>query len=192
MKQRSIIILLIVLLAGAGFLLYRLKPKAPFEPIPLPKEEIQFQDFNMKIESPVFENQEEIPSKYTCDGQDINPPLEFSEIPERTKSLALIMDDPDAPMGTWVHWILWNISPERREISENSLPPGAIEGKNSWGRIGYGGPCPPSGSHRYFFKLYALDTQLELSSQADKAELEKAMEGHILEKAELIGLYSRQ
>lgn len=145
----------------------------------------------MKITSPAFKNNEFIPPQYTCDGQDVNPPLAISEVPENAQSLVLIMDDPDAPAGTWVHWTVWNIDPKTTEIAENSVPPGAIEGMTDFGRSGYGGPCPPSGSHRYFFKLYALDIKLELSPEAKKEEVEKAMENHILAKAELIGLYQR-
>lgn len=146
----------------------------------------------MKLESPAFEHNQKIPSKYTCDGKNINPPLKIESVPEATKSLVLIMDDPDAPRGTWVHWTLWNISPDTKEIPENSVPAGAVQGQTSFGKPGYGGPCPPSGTHRYFFKLYALDATLELSPQADRATLETAMEGRILDKAELIGLYSRR
>lgn len=145
----------------------------------------------MKIESPAFQHNQPLPAKFTCDGQNINPPLVFSEVPVETKSLVLIMDDPDAPMGTWVHWTVWNISPQIKEIAENSLPPGAVEGITSFGKPGYGGPCPPSGTHRYFFKLYALDTTLTLEPSTDKQTLEKALEGHLLAQAELIGLYSR-
>lgn len=146
----------------------------------------------MIISSPAFENNKEIPSKYTCDGENINPSLQISKVPEGTQSLVLIMDDPDAPAGTWVHWIIWNIDPKTAEVAENSVPPGGVGGVTSFGSTGYGGPCPPSGTHRYFFKLYALDTKLDLPSEADKAQLEKAMEGHILDQAELVGLYSRQ
>jgi len=147
----------------------------------------------MKITSPVFKNNAQIPSKYTCDGENINPPLEISEVPEGAKSLVLIVDDPDATRGfTWLHWTLWNIKPDTKEISENSIPQGAIEGKTDFGKSGWGGPCPPSGSHRYFFKLFALNAVLDLSDSASLDEIQKAMEGHILEKAELIGLYSRE
>lgn len=146
----------------------------------------------MKLESPAFEHNQKIPSKHTCDGKNINPPLKIESVPEATKSLVLIMDDPDAPRGTWVHWTLWNISPDTKEIPENSILAGAIEGVTSFGKPGYGGPCPPSDTHRYFFKLYSLDTTLELSPQADKALLETAVEGRILDKAELVGLYSRR
>lgn len=143
----------------------------------------------MKLTSPDFENMEKIPVKFTGDGQDINPNLEISEIPENAQSLVLIIDDPDAPMGTWVHWLVWNISPKTNLISENSTPENSMQGKNSWGRNDYGGPMPPSGSHRYFFKLYALDTKLDLSEGTSAEELKRAMQEHILNKAELVGLY---
>jgi len=145
----------------------------------------------MKIESPVFKNNELIPTKYTCQGEDVNPPLKISAVPQSTKSLALIIDDPDAPVGTWVHWLLWNIPTATAEIKENEVPPEAVEGQTDFGQPGYGGPCPPSGTHRYFFKLYALDTELSLAAGASKKELEAALRGHILEQAELIGLYKK-
>ena len=145
----------------------------------------------MKILSPVFKNNELIPAKYTCDGEDINPPLTITELPEGTKSLALIVDDPDAPMGIWDHWIVWNINPSISLIKENSLPEGSVLGKNSFGKLSYGGPCPPLGTHRYFFKLYALDKELDLTEGATKKELEQAMSEHVLDSAELIGLYKR-
>lgn len=146
----------------------------------------------MKISSPAFENNGEIPSKYTCDGENINPPLEFGNVPENTQILVLIVDDPDAPMGIWVHWTLWNIEPETEKIPENTVPAGAVEGITSFGKVGYGGPCPPSGTHRYFFKIYALDKKLDLSPQADKSKLGEVINNHILAKSELIGLYSRK
>ncbi|KKR76880.1 MAG: Phospholipid-binding protein, PBP family [Candidatus Levybacteria bacterium GW2011_GWA2_40_8] len=146
----------------------------------------------MKIQSPVFENNQSIPSKYTCDGQNINPPLEFADIPKEAKSLVLIMDDPDAPSGLWVHWTVWNIDPSTKGIAENSRFEDAMEGMTSSGKMGYGGPCPPDREHRYSFKLYALDTTLDLDSSAKKEELEAAMEGHIISSAELAGLYNRQ
>ncbi len=141
----------------------------------------------MKITSPDFENNEKIPVKFTGDGEDINPTLIIEDVPENTESLVLIIDDPDAPVGLWIHWLVWNISPNTMEIKENSIP--GVQGENSWGRNNYGGPMPPSGTHRYFFKLHALDTKLDLKNGATKQELEKAMEGHILEKSEFIGLY---
>ncbi|HBT81527.1 hypothetical protein A2757_01285 [Candidatus Giovannonibacteria bacterium RIFCSPHIGHO2_01_FULL_48_47] len=145
-----------------------------------------------RITSQVFEHNKFIPPKYTCDGENISPPLEISGVPESAKSLVLIMDDPDATRGVWAHWLLWNISPDTKEIPENSVPPGTTEGVTSFGRSGYGGPCPPSGTHRYFFKLYALDQAISLPSSADKKKLEEAMEEHILASSELIGLYSRK
>jgi len=146
----------------------------------------------MKIQSPAFEHNGNIPAKYTCDGENINPALTISEIPENAQSVVLIMDDPDALAVAWVHWTVWNINPATTEIAENSVPQGGVEGKTSFGKSGYGGPCPPSGTHRYFFKLYALNSALSLSPDADKSQLEAAMAGHILDQAELIGLYSRQ
>lgn len=146
----------------------------------------------MVIASSVFENNGMIAPKYTCDGDNVNPPLDFSEIPDGAKTLVLIMDDPDAPGETWVHWLVWNISPNTVEIGENTVPEGAVAGVTSFGKAGYGGPCPPSGTHRYFFKLYALDIELDLPGDADKTELEEAMEGRVIEKAELLGLYSRE
>jgi Raf kinase inhibitor-like YbhB/YbcL family protein len=145
----------------------------------------------LKITSSAFEHNGTIPARYTCDGADINPPLHVSNTPSGTKSLALIVDDPDAPMGTWVHWVAWNIDPATSEIKENTVPAGAMEGMNDFRKHNYGGPCPPSGTHRYFFKIYALDTRLDPDSNADKAALEKAMKGHILGQAELMGKYKR-
>jgi hypothetical protein len=145
----------------------------------------------LQLVSPAFKNNEFIPEKYTCDGKDINPPLLIENIPSGTKSMALIVDDPDAPAGTWVHWVVWNISPDTKEMKESSVPGGAQQGVNDFRKHEYGGPCPPSGTHRYFFKLYALDTMLNLGSKAKKSDLEQAMKGHILEKTELIGRYRR-
>lgn len=145
----------------------------------------------MIISTPAFENGERIPEKYTCDGPNINPSLIFEGVPEEGKNLALIVDDPDAPAGTWVHWTVWNIEPRSGGVDEDSLPPGAVEGMTSFGEPGYGGPCPPSGTHRYFFKLYALDAELDLATGASSSDLEAALEEHVLETAELVGLYSR-
>ncbi|MFW6013969.1 MAG: YbhB/YbcL family Raf kinase inhibitor-like protein [Nanoarchaeota archaeon] len=144
----------------------------------------------MKLTSPVFENEGNIPEKYSCKGDDINPPLNIDDIPGGTKSFAMIMDDPDAPGGTFVHWVIWNI-PCVNEIGENSVPEGAKEGNNNFGKIGYGGPCPPSGTHRYYFKLYALDTELGLGEGASKRELEVAMDGHIIGQVTLMGKFSK-
>ena len=146
----------------------------------------------MKIISLAFEHNSEIPSIYTCDGENINPPLEFVQVPTNAKSLVLIVDDPDAPMGTFVHWVLFNVSPKSKGVKENSIPDSAIQGLNSTNKTGYMGPCPPSNTHRYFFKLYALDMKLNLSQKPTKQELEQGIQGHILDKAELIGLYGRE
>ncbi|MGC9031552.1 MAG: YbhB/YbcL family Raf kinase inhibitor-like protein [Minisyncoccia bacterium] len=146
---------------------------------------------NMKISSPNFTNLGYIPTKFTCDGENINPTLIFENIPENTKSLVLIVDDPDAPTGRWIHWLLWNIDPNIKEIESGKTPPKSTSGKNDFGNLNYGGPCPPSGTHRYYFKLYALDNILNLKEGSNVKELEKLIAGHIIEKAELIGLYKR-
>ncbi len=145
----------------------------------------------MEITSIAFQHNQPIPSKYTCDGENSNPPLSFSDVPINAKSLVLIMDDPDATIGTFVHWVLYNIPISISEIPEGGLPTGVTVGKNSAGRTTYVGACPPSGTHRYFFKLYALDAELSLSSGSTKEQVENAMQGHILATTELIGLYSR-
>ena len=148
----------------------------------------------MELKTTAFKNNEVISSKYTCDGDDVNPLIEIVNIPEGTGSLVLIIDDPDAPNGTWDHWILWNIHPKTHYIPEDSVPAGAKIGKTSFKKPGYGGPCPPIGDkpHRYFFKAYALDVMLELPEDAGKKELEEAMKGHTLDKAELVGMYQRK
>lgn len=152
----------------------------------------------MKLQSPAFTDHSELPRKYTCQGDDVSPPLQWSNIPAGAKSVALIVDDPDAPdpnapKMTWVHWLLFDIPTSVRELPEalSSLPDGAREGLNDWKRTGYGGPCPPIGRHRYFFKLYALDSLLRLS-RPTKAQLEAAMQGHILAQAELVGTYAKK
>lgn len=150
----------------------------------------------IKVMSSVFEEGGMIPRKYTCDGADVSPPLAWTGVPEAAKSLALISDDPDAPMGTWVHWVLYDLPANIKELPE-AVPPdkelrtGAKQGRNDFRRIGYGGPCPPGGTHRYYFKLYALDTVLNLPSGATKAELLKAMEGRVLAQGQLMGKYKR-
>jgi len=142
----------------------------------------------MKLSSPEFKHNESIPKKFTCQGQDINPALIIEDIPKNTQSLALIMDDPDAPGGMWVHWVVFDI-PVISRIEEDSIP--GKQGINDFRRKDYGGPCPPSGTHRYFFKIYALDTKLNLAEGINKSALEKAMQPHIIAKAELIGLYKK-
>jgi hypothetical protein len=144
----------------------------------------------MKLTSPAFEDKAMIPSEYTCDGDDISPELSIADVPANAKSLVLICDDPDAPAGTWDHWIVFNIPPATKSIPKGKEPEGTA-GKNSWGKTGYGGPCPPSGTHRYFFKLYALDTLLDLPEGASKADIESAMKDHVLEEAQLMGKYAR-
>jgi Raf kinase inhibitor-like YbhB/YbcL family protein len=141
------------------------------------------------VTSPDFRHNDLIPMKFTCDGKDINPALAIEGVPVSAKSLALIVDDPDAPHKTWVHWVVWNI-PVTTSIAENTVP--GEQGLNDFGRVEFGGPCPPSGVHRYFFKVYALDTTLDLPKSTTKEKLEHAMEGHILAYGELIGKYSRK
>jgi len=153
--------------------------------------------FSLEIKSSAFGEGGYIPAKYTCESVDFSPPLVWSDIPEETKSFALICDDPDAPFGTWVHWVIFNIPPTVRYLEENAaargkLPEGVKEGLNDFRRIGYGGPCPPRGKpHHYIFKLYALDTILPLERGATKKDLINAMQGHIIEQAQTTGLYKR-
>ena len=143
----------------------------------------------LKVYSTVFSHNGHIPPEYTCDGKDINPPIEVDNIPAGTKTLALIMEDPDAPRGVFDHWLMWNISPNEA-IAEQTNP--GITGTNDFGKTGYGGPCPPSGVHRYFFKIFALDVHLDLPAGSDKATLLHAMEDHILGQGEIVGLYQRK
>jgi Raf kinase inhibitor-like YbhB/YbcL family protein len=151
----------------------------------------------MKVESSAFSEGGLMSARFSCDGEDISPLLTWKEAPAGTRSFALICDDPDAPMGTWIHWVIYNIPGNAMQLEEN-IPPhkelsnGTMQGTNSWSRIGYGGPCPPSGTHRYFFKLYALDTMIELKPGVNKDQLFRAMAGHILAEAQLIGKYKRQ
>lgn len=145
----------------------------------------------MIIKSSTFLHNQNIPSIYTCDGKDINPPLSFVDVPANAKSLVLIVDDPDATIGTFTHWVVYNINPKVTEVLENSIPQGGIQTQTDFGAARYGGPCPVSGKHRYFFKLYALDTELSLPSDLEKQKVEDAMQGHVLATAELIGLYTR-
>jgi Raf kinase inhibitor-like YbhB/YbcL family protein len=143
----------------------------------------------MKLTSPVFEDKGMIPAKYTCQGDDISPPLKFSELPVNAESLALIVDDPDAPGGTWVHWVVFNI-PVVEEIKEDTIP--GKQGMNSFEKRDYGGPCPPSGEHRYIFRAFALDKSLNAEDGAAKEEIEAMMAGHVIEKASLTGVYEKQ
>lgn len=153
-------------------------------------------EMKLAIASSAFSDSGMIPRRYSCDGPDISPDLSWEGVPEGTRSLALICDDPDAPAGTWVHWVLFNIPPGEKGLPAEIAPQatlsnGALQGTNDFGRLGYGGPCPPRGTHRYYFKLYALDTMLPLNAGATKAQVEAAMTGHILARAQLMGKYKR-
>ncbi len=145
----------------------------------------------MKLTSPAFANNGAIPSEFTCDGADASLSLVISDVPANAESLALIMDDPDAPVGTFVHWVVWNIPPSTKEIKKGTKPNG-VQGITDFRKLGYGGPCPPSGTHRYFFKLYALDAKLDLPEGSAKKDLERAIEGHIIGQAQLMGTYKRR
>jgi len=160
-------------------------------------ESIGGEKMDIKVTSSAFNNGGMIPAKYTCDGSDISPPLQWQPVPESTESIAVICDDPDAPVGTFVHWVLFNLPAQTNELVENipaaeALPGGGVHGRNDFGRLGYGGPCPPSGTHRYFFKIYALDAKVNLQPGCRKSDLLKAMEGHILGQGQLMGKYKRQ
>ena len=145
----------------------------------------------MRISSTAFEQNGAIPAIFTCDGDDARPPLRIENPPDGTASFAVIMDDPDSPSGTWVHWTVWNLPPGTTEMTGDELPADAVEGVTSFGGTGYGGPCPPSGEHRYFFKAFALDVMLDLPKDADASALMAAMEGHVIDKAGLVGTYAR-
>jgi len=143
----------------------------------------------MKIISPAFSHEGNIPSQYTCDGKNVSPPLHISEVPAGISSLALVVEDPDAPTGNFIHWVVYNIPVTVEAVHENTEP--GIVGRNDFNKTVYGGPCPPSGTHRYIFKLFALDTELDLTPGRSKQELDTAMSGHIVEQTELVGLYSK-
>lgn len=146
----------------------------------------------MILTSPAFNDGEAIPKKYSCDGDGVNPELQIQNVPEAAKSLALILHDPDAPVpGGFTHWVLWNINPMTTMIKEESIPPGSIEGRNSAGQNNYAGMCPPQGTHRYYFRLYALDTMLDMQATTTAIQLEAKIAKHIVEKTELVGLYTR-
>lgn len=154
----------------------------------------------LKITSPAFEQGGEIPARFTCEGKDVSPPLAWTGFPSNAKTLALIVDDPDAPdpakpQRVYVHWVVYNIPPSATSLKENAsksgMPKGAVQGRNDWGKTEYGGPCPPMGRHRYFFKFYALDTELTGLSAATKADLERAMKGHVVDSGELMGTYQK-
>ena len=181
--------LLIVLLMGCA------GSRQPAAPQPNANRAGEDKD-GFKLTSSTFNESQPIPRAYTCDGANVSPSLEWSGVPKNAKTLAIVCDDPDAPSGTWVHWVLYNLPAEKIGLIENTpamekLIGGGMQGKNDFGKIGYGGPCPPSGTHRYVFKLYAIDAELDLKPGATKAELVKAMEGHIAGQAQLMGTYRR-
>ena len=187
--KRKAVLLVVLALVFVSFFFYSItavRNPASLKKVPInnPKQ--------MTITSPQFEDKGAIPSKYTCDGDNINPPLAFNNIPVDSRSLALVVEDPDAPGKTWIHWIVFNINPTITFIDAKSVPSRSTEGVTDFGKVGYGGPCPPNGTHRYHFKLYALDTTLDQTEDITRNELTKAMEGHILSQAELVGLYSRE
>ena len=191
MKVRFTIVGLLLLLVGCA------SPAPPaqrqLENVNLP----QTAQPGMQVTSTAFKEGQSIPRQYTCDGVNISPPLEWNGVPKSAKTIAIIADDPDAPPGTWVHWVLFNLPAENIGLVENlptteSLKAGGFQGNNDFQKIGYGGPCPPSGTHRYFFKVYALDNELPLKAGATKADIEKAMQGHIVAQTQLMGTYSRE
>lgn len=179
MKKMVSIFIVVLAISGLGFVLK-------------PQNELltKIKEGKMRLTS-VFEHNGNIPSEYTCDGEDKAPVLKISEIPEGAKELVLIVDDPDAPVGTWVHWVLYNIPISTTQIDNKNLPSETKQGMTDFGRVGWGGPCPPNGTHRYFFKLYAIDKTLNLPSGATKYQVEKEIRDSIIEKAELMGHYKR-
>jgi Raf kinase inhibitor-like YbhB/YbcL family protein len=147
---------------------------------------------SISVTTPAFQAGGDVAAKFTCNGANVNPELKINGVPNEAKSLVLIVDDPDAPRGLFTHWIVWNIDPKATDIGENSAPAEGIQGTNDFGKRNYGGPCPPSGTHRYFFKIYALDTKLDLKPSARRAELDAAMRGHTLAQGELMARYSHK
>ncbi len=183
MKQMIItLVAALVVFLAAGFTIKSLKSR----PIELKG------GTPMQIISSAFADGQDIPAKYTCDGDNINPPLSFADIPINTKSLALVLDDPDSPSGNFVHWLVWNIPPDTASIAEDSTPPTAVIGTTSFNKQEYGGPCPSIGKHHYQFKVYALDTTLELPATTSRTEFDQAIYNHILGQGSLTGLYIRQ
>lgn len=194
--RRFLFLVLLAFVSGCGSSLPESTPTSVLPASAGTPEKEGEQTMPFELTSDAFAPGEAIPRQYTCDGDDISPPLAWSSPPPGVQSFALIADDPDAPMGVWIHWVLYNLPAHVRSLPEAvpataELPDGSRHGKNSWQRLDYGGPCPPSGAHRYFFKLYALDTLLDLDVDAGKETLLRAIEGHILAQAELVGVYSR-
>lgn len=182
------VVVLIILIGILGFVYY-MKTKPPHQVASTPTVS---KKGTMKLTSPAFENNQQIPAKYTCDESNVNPPLMISDVPENAKSLVLTIEDPDAPSKTWVHWVLYNINTKITEIPENTVPDGADQGMNDFGKPGYGGPCPPSGTHRYIFTLYALENKLFIEGDPTIDILQKYMKDHIINQSQLIGLYSHK
>ena len=176
-KRRETLMLVLVVMITAVLPLYAKEAKTMTQ---------------MKMTSPAFVNSKPMPSIFSCDGMNVSPPIAIEGVPPEAKSLALVMDDPDAPAGVWVHWLLWNIDPASGEIPQGRVPVGAEQGVNSWQRLGYAGPCPPSGTHRYYFRLFALKERLQLPPSAGRKDLDRAMQGKILARCEMVGLYSRK
>ncbi len=196
MKRSHIALSMIVIVALSGFLMAGVPAGSEVQnKVEPPKQGGKI--MTLSITSKAFTEGGMIPMKYTCDGEDVSPPLAISGVPEKTKSLALISDDPDAPRGTWVHWVLYNLPTGTSELPEKMatkeiLESGARHGFTDFGSFGYGGPCPPGGTHRYFFKIYALDVVLNLSGKITKKDLVAAMQGHILAEGQLMGKYKRK
>lgn len=162
-----------------------------------PREQAKGAKMPIEVKSSAFEEGDAIPARYTCDDLDVSPPMSWGSVPDGTESLALITDDPDAPRGTFVHWVIYNLPPDTRGLAEGvpnrpTLPSGAVQGVNGAGGVGYMGPCPPRGTHRYFFKVYALDTELDLAGRATKEDLMRAMDGHVITEGRLMGTYRRR
>jgi Raf kinase inhibitor-like YbhB/YbcL family protein len=183
--MKKIVWLLLIVVVALAFIFYRSR-------IAKNNPEINGTKNMMEITSSAFVSEGEIPKKYTCDGEDINPPLSIEGVPQNAKSLILILDDPDAPAGNWNHWLIWNINPATKEIAEDSIPESSVLGVTSSGDSEYHGPCPPSGIHRYFFRIYALDSYLNIPSTSKRNDLLNAMSGHIIEEAEYMGKYGKE
>jgi Raf kinase inhibitor-like YbhB/YbcL family protein len=190
--KKILIVIVIIIIAALAVFAYRYFGSRTITYKNSQSDQTSVTTTPMQIISPAFADGQSIPAKYTCDGSGVNPPLKFSDVPSQAKSLALVVDDPDAPGGDWIHWLVWDINPSTLEIAEGKVPVEATEGATSFGQTGYGGPCPPAGSpHHYHFKLYALDAKLNLPTRTTKSDLEAAINGHILAQAELVGAYQK-
>ncbi|HVY68061.1 MAG TPA: YbhB/YbcL family Raf kinase inhibitor-like protein [Patescibacteria group bacterium] len=189
MKKIFLILLILFLLAALAVVVWR-RQSAPQLLAPAPAAAVM-QVVPMTITSSAFADNQPIPAKYTCDADGINPPLQFAHVPQGAQSLLLAVTDPDAPSGTWVHWLVWNLDPSLTGLDENAVPAGAVQGRASSGQNVYSGPCPPSGTHHYLFTLYALDEKLDLPSYSTWDKVGAVLSGHVLGQAQLIGLYGR-